>query len=168
MLVHAHNLGQRPAAPSYLCFLFLSLFSSLHSFLSLSPAKLLIISVSGPTRPMAPLPSRCSAIPWRNALFIIYQKQSTEHFPLCSFFLSFSVCSSPLSSSLVFASGLTSKANSWGSKRYLRSLQVPLELVTIGKRLFPPITDDGQEFYALFYYLLSRISVEWVLQLLHL
>lgn len=55
-----------------------------------SKAKLLIISVNEQTR------QRCyslATIPWRNALFIIYQNQSTGHFPppsipffrLCSF-----------------------------------------------------------------------------------
>ena len=46
-----------------------------------SSAKLLIISVNEQTRPGSVV-TRRATIPWRNALFIIYQKQSTGHFPL--------------------------------------------------------------------------------------
>ena len=43
-------------------------------------AKLLIISVNGQTRPGSGV-TPALTIPWRNALFIIYQRQSAGHFP---------------------------------------------------------------------------------------
>lgn len=54
-----------------------------------SSAKLLIISVNEQTRPGSAV-TRRATIPWRNALFIIYQKQSTGHFPLYFVHSSFS------------------------------------------------------------------------------
>lgn len=148
-MLHAHNPEQHFAAPLYL----LALSPSLS--LSFSHRKLLIISVSGQTRPMAPLPLRCSNPLEKCPLYYLSEAiyrtlSSLLLFPFV-FRSSLPLVRSPLSSFPVFAPGLTSKANSKASIAYV--CYDSSKLTIVGKRFLSKMCIFTRNWYIIINYI---------------